>query len=415
MAEVDELREALEREYPRLEERNGDWADVVRRAQAAAPRRRRRWTVRLAVAGAAVAALVIALIAPWRSDNGIVGRAAAALGKGPVIHVVVRADTKARRVDLRTGKSRPAYEEQELWWDPARGLHVIARFDGTPYIDTLSRTLPPPEQDPLPLGFVTGYRDALESGRAKVIGDGEIDGREVTWIRFSGDGGVTFDVAIDRRSAKPVFTRYTPAGHGAPSFERTVLLAESLPRGSGDFNVKPIPSPTKLPPPGGAGSGVGERVTPARARAILGKTPLWLGSRHDGKKFAGFFAAFEIPGNEPRNRLDVGVQAVYGAASRPGPARGAWVRVGQYPRLRDEVGFMGPNEARIWRTARAGSILVYEAPGQGFSLPGAPIVTGYTRRDGLYVKVEAPDSEAVVSAARALRLVRASAGSGAGG
>jgi hypothetical protein len=406
VAEVDELREALEREYPRLEERNGDWADVVRRAQAAAPARR-RWTVRLAVGGVALAALAIALIAPWRSDNGIVGRAAAALGEGPVIHVVVRADTKARRVDLRTGKSRPVYEEQELWWDPARGLHVISRFDGMPYVDTLSRTLPPPEQDPLPLGFATGYRDALESGRAKVIGDGEIDGHEVTWIRFSPGGGVTFDVAIDRGSAKPVFTRYTPAGDRPPSFERAVLLAESLPRGSGDFDVKPTPPPTELPPPGGAGSGVGERVTPARARAILGKTPLWLGSRVGGNRFAGFFAAFVIPGNEPRNRLEVGVQAVYGQpAFRPGLARRAWVRVGQYPRLRNEVGFMGPNEARIWRTARAGSLLVYETGDAGLSLPGAPVMAGYTRRDGLYVKVLAPDSDAVVSAARALRPLR---------
>jgi hypothetical protein len=194
-----------------------------------------------------------------------------------------------------------------------------------------------------------------------------------------------------------------------------VLLAESFPRGRGDFNVKPVPPPTKLPPPGGAGSGAGERVTPARARTILGKTPLWLGSSHEGKKFAGFFAAFEIPGNDPRNRLDVGVQAVYGAAFTPGPAQRSWVRVGEYPRLRDEVGFMGPNEARIWRAARAGSVLVYETRDQGFSLPGAPVVAGYTRRDGLYVKVLAPNSDAVVSAARALRLVRASAGSGVGG
>jgi hypothetical protein len=423
VAEVDELLEALEREYPRFEERNGDWADVVRRAQVPASHRGRRWTFRLAVAGAALAALVIALIAPWRSDNGIVGRAAAAIGDGPVIHIVVRADTKARRFDLRTGKSRPAYEEQEFWWDTARGLHVIARFDGLRYIDRLSRTLPPPEDDPLPVGFVTGYRDALKSGRAKVIGNGEIHGHKVTWIRFTPGAGSTFDVAIDRQSAKPVFTRYTPAyGPGppnappgrdrAPRYERTVLLAESLPRGRGNFDVKPVPAPTKLPPEGGGGFGVGERVTPERARAILGKTPLWLGSSHKGKRFSGFFAAFEIPVtdprnqvNDPRNRLDVGVQAVYGAARTPGSALGASVRVSQFPRLRNEAGFMGPNEARIWRTARAGSILVDET-GDPFSIPGAPIVAGYTRRDGLYVKIFARDADAVASAARALRLRR---------
>jgi hypothetical protein len=412
VAEVDELQEALEREYPRLDERNGDWHEVVRRAQVAPPRRR-RWTLRVAVAGVALAALTIALVAPWHSDNGIVGRAAAAIGDGPVIHVVVRANTKARRVDLRTGKSRPAYEEQELWWDPERGLHTVARFDGKRYRDTLSRTLP--KEDPLVRGFVTGYRDALESGEAKVIGNGEINGHEVTWIRFYPYGGSTtmdprMDVAIDRESAKPVFTRYTPGGEGASSSERAVLLAESLPRGSGDFDVKPTPPLNgPIPPPdGGAGFGFGDPITPGRARAILGKTPLWLGPRFRGDAFAGFQAAFEVPRNELKKRFDVGVETVYGSAVAPVPPRQRrWVRVGQYPRLLFDIAFMSPNESRIWRTARAGSLLVYEGgEGEGFSLPGAPLVSGYTRQDGLYVKIISPNRDAIVPAARALRLYR---------
>lgn len=405
MAEVDELRDALEREYPRLDQRSGDWDDVLRRATTARPRRR-TWTVRLLLAGAALAALVIALIAPWRSDSGIVGRASAALGDGPVIHVVLRAGTKAHRVDLRTGVSRPVYEEQELWWDPSRGLHQIARFDGMAYADSLTRSLPPPEADPLPLGFTTGYRKALESGKAKVIGDGEIHGHKVTWIRFSPGGGVTFDVAVDRTSAKPVFTRYTAGGDRTFKVERTVLLAESLPRGSGDFDVKPVPQLNKLVL-GGGGSGVGTRVVPGRAVEILRRAPLWLGPRYAGTAFKGFLPAFVLRGHGLKNRRDFGVEAVYGQAFAfsPNPGKRVWARVGQYPRLRFEIGFMEPNEGKIWRAARAGSLLVYET---GDTLPGGglPAVAGYTRRNGLYVKVMAPSSKLVVSAARALRPLR---------
>jgi hypothetical protein len=361
----------------------------------------------------ALAALLIALIAPWQSDNSIVGRAAAALGDGPVIHVVLRAGTKAHRLDLRTGVSRPVYEEQELWWDPARGLHQIARFAGMPYADSLTRKLPPPEDDPLPLGFATGYREALESGKAEVIGDGEIQGHKVTWIRFSPGGGVTFDVAVDRTSAKPVFTRYTTGGDRTFKVERTVLLAESLPRGSGDFDVKPVPQLNKLVL---GGSGVGKRVVPGRAVAILHRTPLWLGPRYAGKAFKGFLPAFVLRGQGLKNRRDIGVEAVYGQAFAfsPNPGKRVWARVGQYPRLRFEIGYMEPNEGKIWRAARAGSLLVYET-GDVAPSPLLGIAAGYTRRNGLYVKVMAPTAALVESAARALRPLRPSGESGAGG
>jgi hypothetical protein len=290
----------------------------------------------LVLAGATAVAVALALIAPWRTETSILDRAAAAIGTGPVMHVVLRSDAKAERVDLTSGRSRPAYDEQELWWDPARGFREVYRFDGRAYVDKLSKKLPPPERDPIPLGFTTGYRDALESGRAEVVGDGEIVGHKVTWIRFypgARPGGVTFDVAVDRETAKPVFTRYRPARGGAGprprgyrgervQYGRAVILAESLPAGRGNFESEPVPPRLALVL-GGGGSGLGKRVSERRAESILGRSPLWLGARHAGFSFGGFYPAFQILGFDTSNRLDmsnrrdVGIEAVYGSVFEP--------------------------------------------------------------------------------------------------
>jgi hypothetical protein len=416
VGEVDQLKTALDREYPRLDDSTADWGEVVRRASTASPRRRGRAAL-LALAGATAVAVVVALIAPWRTETSILDRAEAAIGTGPVIHVVLRTDAKAERVDLATGRSRPAYDEQELWWDPARGLHEIRRFDGRSYIDELSKTLPPPEQDPIPLGFATGYRNALESGRAKVVGDGEIVGHKVTWIRFYVDGGAegpTFDVAVDRETAKPVFARYTVAGDRRAQFGRSVIVAESLPAGRGNFS--PEPMPPRLSILGGViGSGVGKRVSARRAETILGRAPLWLGAGNGPillplkanvvvPPFGGFYPVFQIVQGVTQKRRDVGIEAIYGPAFKP-LTRAPWVRVAQYPRLRFEVGFLEPNEDKVWRTARPGSVLVYS----GGDVPGPfidDVVRGYLRHDGLYVRITAPTAKQVVSAATALRPVR---------
>jgi hypothetical protein len=412
---VDELKTALEREYPRLDDSTADWDEVVRRASTPPPSRRGRATL-LVLAGATAVAVALALIAPWRTETSILDRAAAAIGTGPVIHVVLRSDEQAERVDLASGRSRPAYDEQELWWDPARGFHRIYRFDGRAYVDDLSKTLPPPEEDPIPLGFTTGYRDALESGRAKVIGDGEIVGHKVTWIRFYPGGrvgGVTFDVAVDRETDKPVFTRYAPArggggrrppgyrGDGRVQFGRAVILAESLPAGRGNFEPEPVPSRLTIVL-GGGSSGLGKRVSVRRAESILSRPPLWLGARHAGLSFGGFYPAFQVLGHDASNRRDVGIEAVYGPVFEP-LTRPRGTRVAQFPKLRPEIGFMLPNEDKVWRTARPESVLVYSSDQV---TPGpfvGKVVRGYLRRDGLYVRIAAPTAKQVVSAARALR------------
>jgi hypothetical protein len=407
VGKVDELRTALEREFPRLDDSTADWDEVVRRASTPPPRRRGRATL-IALAGATAVAVAVALIAPWRTESSILDRAAAAIGTGPVIHVVLRSDASAERVDLASGLSRPVYEEQELWWDPARGLHEIERFDGRPFIDRLSKTRPPPEENPILLGFTTGYREALESGRAKVVSDGEIAGHKVTWIRFypygASDDPPTLDVAVDRETAKPVFARYTPAGDpGGGQFGRSVIVADALPAGQGNFAPEPVPPRMKVLP-GGVGSGLGKRVSADRAESILGRPPVWLGEKHAGFPFGGFYPVFQMVGSEPHSRRSVGIEARYGPALEP-PTRPRSVRVTQYPRLRFEIGFMGPNEDKVWRTARPRSVLVYSSGDVAAPFIGK-VARGYLRDDGLYVRITAPTAKQVVSAARALRSVR---------
>jgi len=417
----DELKTALEREYPRLDDSTADWDEVVRRVSAPAPSR--RWPISfVALAGATAIGVAVALVAPWRTESSILDRAAAAIGTGPVVHVVLRADTKAERVDLAGGRSHPVYETEEFWWDPARGFHELERFDGKPFVDRLSKKLPPPEQDPIPLGFASGYRKALESGQAKVLGDGEIVGHEVTWIRFylggTGPDYPTFDVAVDRDTAKPVFARYTVGGDRTIRFGRAVIVADSLPAGQGNFEPKPVPPRMKVSLLGG-GFGFLGRVSASRAESILGRPPLWLGPSSGGLFFSGFHPAARIRANttfysqggkpvqvgtKAPKRLDFGIGASYGPFAKP-LSREPWVQVAQYSKLKFKTGFMDPNEDKIWRTARPGSVLVYSS-GDVTASFFDKVARGYLRQDGLYVKIAAPTAKQVVAAARALRPVR---------
>jgi hypothetical protein len=168
----------------------------------------------------------------------------------------------------------------------------------------------------------------------------------------------------------------------------------------------------------GGGFGFLGRVSEKRAESILGRPPLWLGPSSGGLSFSGFHpaarirsnATFYSPDGKPKQvganapkRLDFGVGAFYGPFAKP-LSRKPWVQVAQYSKLKFKTGFMQPNEDKIWRAARPGSVLLYSSGDVTAPFFGK-VVRGYLRHDGLYVSIAAPTAKQVVAAAKALRPV----------
>jgi len=211
--------------------------------------------------------------------------------------------------------------------------------------------------------------------------------------------------------------RYTVGGDRTIRFGRTVIAADSLPGGQGDFVPKPVP-PRMTVSVNGGGFGFLGRVSGSRAESILGRPPVWLGASSGGLSFSGFHPAARISarttfyspsgaplrgGSDAGKRTNFGIGAFYGPVANP-LSRKPWVQVAQYSKLKYKTGFMDPNEDKIWRTARPGSVLVYSSGDVTASFFGK-VVRGYLRKDGLYVRIAAPTKKQVVAAAKALRSV----------
>ena len=257
-----------------------DWKDVVRRAEAPgkaagavrARRSTRSYLARRLVPAFALAAAIIAigLIAPWQHGPAatLVGRALAALGDQPVVHVVFRDRIveSGGYVDLATGQETPIIRTSEIWADKERGLEHLSsttevsgsRVSHSEMLITPGKTFTSTPQD-LPgwqpvlpkwmTGFFDNYRSALEDGSARVAGSGVVDGHGVTWIEWTnvsldecplggvgGPGipsGCTERVAIDNTSSLPLQVEFRN-----DKAEGVIQIAsiETLPAGSGDFS-----------------------------------------------------------------------------------------------------------------------------------------------------------------------------------
>src|SRR5688500_4805841 len=98
----------------------GNWTRVLADAERGD---RRTWVLRVAVVAAAAVVIVgAALVSPFEDEQptGVIDRALAAIGEGPVLHVVFRGDYGTSFLELRTGKVTPIYGEVEVWYDPGR-------------------------------------------------------------------------------------------------------------------------------------------------------------------------------------------------------------------------------------------------------------------------------------------------------
>lgn len=277
-------------------------------------RRARRFLAAAAVVSAVGTLLLAAL---WQGSPTIVERALAAVGRGPVLHVVVSqsAEFGGPVVDLKTGTTLPRTLQTELWFDSTRDLKkTIFTLDGTVLDEQLETrhggwtragpiftcawiaahpaeatragvscnasgengTTPhvvpenPPTLDPALAGFVDNYRAALASGEARETGRGVVEGHEVVWLQFRASPGVA-RVAVDAQTYAPLLIQQ----EGSPTYH--VSTAEALPYDPGYF-TRPESVTTQS-----GGSVASERdLTPTEAASILGSRAQWLGESWKG-------------------------------------------------------------------------------------------------------------------------------------
>jgi hypothetical protein len=302
MTDRDSLGAILDDLVPAPRDVPREWGDVLRRAggpptERPGGRHRRRLTV--AALAALISACAVVLADPFpEEENGVLDRALAAVGDGPVMHVVTRSGIGGTLIDLESGRRTRIRVESELWFDPARGYRAITRLGGR-VVDEYG----------VPLGkrirfrfanramqvFTRDYRAALRSGRARVLREGSVAGTPVYWIRVELDrptppaapcgARLCHDVAVSRQTYEPVFVRFGPPGS---RFGQRILELESLPAGSGEIPGRVV-APT-LP---------GFRPLPRRtvdrslARRLLGTPLVWPGARVGGLTLARIEAGGE--------------------------------------------------------------------------------------------------------------------------
>jgi len=286
------IAELLDELTPTYADRQGDWERV---AASAEDRRGRRsapwWLARLGVVAAALA-VAAALVLAWpfqANRGGVLDRALAAIGEGPVLHVVLRGEWGGTLVDLNSGTRNAVHGENEIWYDTARGrVHLVSRLGGVVQDEELYN----PKQPPADLAALgREYKQALESGTARVSGEATIDGEPVVWVTIHSellpdvadgkDHEWEQQVAVSRRTFKPVALRETRDGEPGPMTGQRVLQLEFLPAGRGDFSAAKDRSLE-----GTAFKQGRDPIALEQARGTLGRTPLWLGRDYRGLPLA---------------------------------------------------------------------------------------------------------------------------------
>jgi hypothetical protein len=374
-----DVKHVIERVEP-VPEARGDWDAVLKDAGV-----RRRSAVRRPLAGVAVAAIAVcalALFQPWGDQSPTVPeRALAAIDNGPVLHVVLRDEAEGAVIDLQTGQRSPLYSEREVWFAESRGLREITRFGGVVQRDVFYA----PDRLPSDLrktfsGLATGYREELESGDARVVGRGDIDGIPVHWIQT--ERYVVFDpdgtrhvwqrvVAVSQETFEPVYVDEKADGEFGPQTGARIRSVEWLPVAEGDFRAHDVNRPR-----GGFMIRDG-RKAPHELAALLGRTPLWLGETFQGMPL-------EASGSAGSSAE---VSMFYGSRFSRGRGEGAadlrrFVVLKQTPDLAAFPDYV----AELFRP---GAIVVLERQ-------------GFVQKDGLYVVIAARTEELILAAARAL-------------
>jgi hypothetical protein len=368
-------------------------SDAVAATQRA-PSSARRVVPRMTlVAGVAAAIVLVVLLWPGGERPGILDRALAAIGHGRVFHLVTQTNTGTVFYDLRTGRRAVETFKFELWSDESsKQTHVIVREGGQLVGDIL---LPDDatrsggtigKVDPAFAALWSGYRNALESGQAKLERKGAIYGHRVFWLGFASvrPGIPGTEVAIDRKTYKPVvFRSHTSALRYSDS---RVLVAETTAFRASDFKRRGA----SLLAGRGSSGGASESDTDVRSRL---RAP-WLtaGSRLVGLPLTTVHAVTAFTDGPPRRNLS-GFRLVYGPTDRFGLAG---------PRTLSIQELSGPDDPSLWRHIPRGALSIQQ--GENGDSGGSHLSwTGYAVVRGIYVTIETGRSAAaVLEAARTL-------------
>jgi hypothetical protein len=369
-------------------------------------RSRRLWPALMAASLAVVVAFAAVAVGERAGSPSLVERALAAVGEGPVVHVVIEEPTENVYVKLDSGERIPQLRQVELWIDERRSLeHKLIRVDGTVVDEMLvtpellASPNPPvytcawitahpaaakkarvscdpkdahldytPQLDPALANFVDGYRSALQKGTAQEIGNGEVDGRPVTWLSLQVENGRTAEIAVDEDAGKPVRVRERGRTYD-------VLLLEALSASRSYFRARE----QRRPQPVYGRVGAEGPISLTEANEWM-PGALWPGPTVHGLPLSLVELQFPTTGFGPRSGR--AVERGVGVELRNGDHSPVVIQQSRKPQM-----------AYAW--------LPYAVPHGGTVLLGG--FGGWLIQDGVYVHIRSQDPDVVVEVARALR------------
>jgi hypothetical protein len=260
-----------------------------------------------------------------------------------------------------------------------------------------------PTADPAFGAFISGYRTALQSGRARNLGAGQIGDRPVYWIGFNAGSGRTATserVAVDRDSYRPVSYRVLAAG-------RLVRAARVV----GVAVIEYAPSLFKRPAPSTNAAPVAGQVASTRhVPSAVAETALDGAARSLGTSFASLplidaridelTTGYGPLSHRPVSRAP-GVQFMYGDSGGI-LGGGPFLRIGEALTPQMAYGMDGQASG-----LKRGSLLLIRVGSETVSANGSPSARrvlwfARMRAGRLFVALQGSSRQTVVRAAQAL-------------